>query len=158
MQPYKISVYKNNYYGFTTGTGIKYACYFLSYAAYFEDYREIASNVFGFNVERITRTGKHEADTRIGFTIVKIVKLFLNERTNAVIYVCDNADSRELFRKRKFDAWFKLYDDGSIIKIDGHIVYEDVNIYNAILIHKENQKKNRFIEAFTELNESAENK
>ena len=76
--------------------------------------------------------------------------------TNAVVYVCDASDNKELFRKRKFDTWFREYDDGTIIKIDGHIAIEDFDIYNAILIHKDNPKKNRFIEAFNDLNNPEE--
>ena len=68
--------------------------------------------------------------------------------------VCDNSDGKELLRKRKFDQWFKKYDDGTIIKVNGHIIVPNFNIYNAILIHKENNKKNLFIEAFNELNDS----
>ncbi len=158
MQPYKVIRVKDNYHEFTTRAGIKYACYFLSYAGFFDEYQEIAGNVYGFNVQQISKGKKITVDSRIGYTIVSIVKAFLSELINAVIYVCDNADSRELMRKRKFDTWFKQYDDGSIIKIDGHIVYGDLDIYNSILIHKENQKKNRFIEAFTELNQATENK
>lgn len=158
MQPYKVITVKDNYHEFTTAAGTKYACYFLSYAGYFDEYKEISGRVYGFNVEQISKGKKAGADPRIGYTVVHVVKAFLNELVNAVVYVCDNADSRELMRKRKFDTWFKQYDDGSIIKIDGHIVYGDLDIYNAILIHKENQKKNRFIEAFTQLNQSGDNK
>lgn len=73
-----------------------------------------------------------------------------------LIYVCDASDSKELLRKRKFDVWFRQYDDGTIIKIDGHIAIENFEIYNAILIHKDNPKKNRFIEAFNDLNQQNE--
>jgi hypothetical protein len=125
----------------------------LSYSDYFEKYKEIANKVYGFNVERLSKPNIESNDLRIGLIIVNVIRHFLTERNNAVIYVCDNTDSREVIRKRKFDACFTQYDDGSIIKIDGHIVYEDLNIYNAILIHKENVKKNKFIYAFAELNE-----
>jgi hypothetical protein len=91
-------------------------------------------------------------DPLIGVTLVQIIKIFLNGLTNSVVYVCDASDNRELFRKRKFDIWFRQNDDGTIIKIDGHLAIENFDIYNAILIHKDNPKKNRFIEAFNELN------
>jgi len=91
-------------------------------------------------------------DPRIGNTLVQIIKTFLNGLINAVVYVCDASDSKELLRKKKFDMWFRQYDDGTIIKIDGHIATKDFEIYNTILIHKDNPKKNRFIEAFNDLN------
>lgn len=47
MQPYKFITVKDNDHEFTTATGIKYACYFLLYAGYFDDYKEIAGSVTG---------------------------------------------------------------------------------------------------------------
>ena len=35
---------------------------------------------------------------------------------------------------------------------DGHISIPNFTLYNAILIHKDNPKKNRFIEVFNDLN------
>ena len=97
-------------------------------------------------------------DERTGRTIIEIIKLFLAERENAVIYVCDSKDGKEGSRRRKFDQWFRKYDDGSVIKVNGHISLPDLNIYNAILIHKDNPLKNRFIDAFNNLNAVDEGK
>ncbi len=152
MRPYKFSTVKDNYYEFSTSAGTKYACYFLSYAEFFSEYREIANNVFAFNIDMLEKGSSGIIDLRIGNTIVQIIKTFLNGLTNAVVYVCDASDSKELLRKRKFDTWFREYDDGTIIKIDGQISTKSFSIYNAILIHKDNPKKNRFIEAFNDLN------
>jgi hypothetical protein len=129
----------------------------LSYTEYFKEYKEIAENFFSYNVEVIKgRKTSISSDERTGCTIIEIVKNFLAGLENAVVYVCDTSDGKELLRKRKFDQWFRKYDDGTIIKVDGHITAPNFNIYNAILIHKENQKKNRFIEAFNDLNESGD--
>lgn len=157
MPPYKIIVVRDNYFEFTSANGTVYLCYFLSYSEYFKDYKEIAGNIFSFNVDVVhgRKTGI-SSDERIGRTIIEIVKNFLSGLENAVVYVCDTSDGRELLRKRKFDQWFRKYDDGTIIKVNGHIAVPNFNIYNAILIHKENQNKNRFIEAFNDLNESGD--
>lgn len=156
MQLYKFITVKDNYYEFTTTAGTKYACYFLSYASYFNEYKDIANNMYAFNLDVLVKGRTTVIDPRIGYTLVQIIKTFLNGLTNAVIYVCDASDSKELLRKRKFDVWFRQYDDGTIIKIDGHIAIENFEIYNAILIHKDNPKKNRFIEAFNDLNQQNE--
>jgi hypothetical protein len=145
LQPYKFITVKNNYYEFTTTAGTQYACYFLSYASYFNEYKDIANNVYAFNLEMMLKGRITIIDPRIGYTLVQIIKTFLNGLINAVVYVCDASDNKEFLRKKKFDVWFRQYDDGTIIKIDGHIAIEDFNIYNAILIHKDNPKKNRFI-------------
>jgi hypothetical protein len=157
LQPYKIIVVRDNYFEFKTANGAVYLCYFLSYSEYFKNYKEIAGNIFSFNVDIVqgSKTGI-SSDERIGRTIIEIVKGFLAGLENAVVYVCDTSDGKELLRKRKFDQWFRKYDDGTIIKVNGHIAIPNFNIYNAILIHKENQKKNRFIEAFNDLNESGD--
>ncbi len=159
MQPYKVIIVKHNYFEFTTVAGIKYACYFLSYAEYFKAYKEVAGNIYSYNIEVIESKKKSvTVDERTGFTIVEIVKKFLEGLENAVVYVCDTSDGRELLRKKKFDLWFRKYDDGTIIKVDGHIAVPNFNIYNAILIHKDNPKKNRFIEVFNDLNATDEYK
>ena len=159
MQPYKITVVKNNYYEFSTAAGIKYACYFLSYAEYFKRYKEIATSIYAFNVDVLEKRGERvPVDERTGRTIIQIVKIFLAGLENAVVYVCDMSDGRELLRKRKFDLWLRKYDDGTIIKVDGHIDVPGFQIYNAILIHKDNPRKNRFIEAFNDLNEPDDDK
>jgi hypothetical protein len=111
LKPYKIIVVKDNYYEFTTSAGIRYACYFLSYSEYFKDYKAIADNIYAFNVELLKRKKINVTlDERIGFTVVQIVKHFLEGLVNAVVYVCDTSYSRELIRKRKFDSWFRQYD------------------------------------------------
>lgn len=158
MRPYKITIAKHNYFEFRTTAGVKYACYFLSYAEYFKAYKEVALSIFSFNVEVIESKKRVSVDDRTGLTIVTIVKKFLEGLENAVVYVCDTGDGRELLRKRKFDLWFRKYDDGTIIKVDGHIAVPNFNIYNAILIHKDNPKKNRFIEVFNDLNAADESK
>lgn len=105
MQPYKFATVKNNYYEFTTTAGTQYACYFLSYANYFTEYNEIADSVYGFNLEVLKKGTVTVIDPRIGKTLVQIITTFLNGLTNAVVYVCDTSDNKELFRKRKFDSW-----------------------------------------------------
>lgn len=159
MQPYKITVVKNNYYKFTTTAGITYACYFVSSSEYFKDYKDIADSIFNFNLELLDKKLRiASVDERISRTVIEIIKNFLEGAEDAVIYVCDSSDGKELLRKRKFDQWFKKYDDGSVIKIAGHVSLPDIDIYNALLIHKDNPRKNIFIEAFAGLNGVDEDK
>ena len=97
-------------------------------------------------------------DERIGITVSKIISDYLIKNENAVIYICDSSDYKEHIRKRKFDSWFKKSDDGTIIKIDRKIAVAESVLYNSLLIHKDNQYKNSFIEAFIDLNEKSDNK
>lgn len=159
MQPYKVSIQKDYFYQFSTATGDSYACYFLSYKDYFRHYPLIADHVFSFNIDLIRKSGiKAEKDARLPITIVKILRDFLSEWQNAVVYICDSSDERHILRKRKFNAWFKQNDDGSIIKIDAELNIEGMEIFNTILVHKDNILKNIFIEAFLDFNRTNETK
>ncbi len=58
----------------------------------------------------------------------------------------------------KFDNWFCRFNDGSLIKEDDLAVVEGVEIYNSMIIHKENPNLKDIILAFKELNMRADNK
>jgi CO dehydrogenase/acetyl-CoA synthase gamma subunit (corrinoid Fe-S protein) len=92
-------------------------------------------------------------DQRIGDTIAHIMKLFFTNLDNVVVYVCDSVDERQLARKRKFDRWFYLYNDGSLLKEDGLAVVAGSEIYNSLLMHKQNKQLTEIILAFSDLNE-----
>ncbi len=77
---------------------------------------------------------------------------------NVAAYVCDSLDKRQLSRKRKFDRWFFFYNDGSLIKEDGIAIVAGTEIYNAMILHKENDQLADIILAFKELNEKADEK
>ena len=84
--------------------------------------------------------------------------MLFNARQNVAIYICDSADDRHLARKRKFDLWFWKYNDGSIVKEDGIAVIANFEIYNSLLVHKENKLADKIIDVFRTLNERADDK
>lgn len=98
------------------------------------------------------------SDERIGITLLRIFSLFFKERQNVAVYVCDSVDNRQLARKRKFDSWFWKYNDGSLLKEDDIAVIEGTEIYNSMILHKENEHLKEIILAFKELNEKANDK
>lgn len=149
LQPYNFITYKPDYYTFTTNNGCEYHCYFFSFDTAFSEYPELATNVFGFNLE--LKYEPHDnigIDKRIAETIISILKEFLDKKVNTVVYICDNSDGREKARFHKFTNWFSTYRDGSIIQLKGVIRAGNTNILNAMLIHKDNPKINQFIEAY----------
>lgn len=94
-------------------------------------------------------------DERVGITILHIFDTFFERLQNVVVCVCDSLDGRQLARKRKFDSWFWRYNDGSLIKEDDIAVIEGVEIYNSMIIHKQNKDLSEIILAFKELNMKA---
>ena len=151
LQHYQTSRINERLYSFTTGIGCIYHCYFFDFSTAFSDYPDLAPRVFGFNLELKSRPeglDKIPLDKRIAVTVTDILKAFLNEKENVVVYICDNSDSREKARFHKFYHWFKQFNDGSIVQLRGVIHAGNTNILNALLIHKDNPQLNDFIDAF----------
>lgn len=97
-------------------------------------------------------------DERIGLTVLQVFNLFFQKSQNVAVYVCDGADGRQLSRKRKFDSWFWRYNDGSLIKEDDIALIEGIEIYNSMILHKQNEYLMEIILAYKELNEKASEK
>lgn len=150
MQPYQISRISERSYSFTTSKDCIYHCYFFDFSSAFNDYPDLVSKVFGFNLElKHKPTGKIRGlDKRIGITVATILKAFLHEKENVAVYICDTSDNHEKARFHKFTNWFNTYNDGSFIQLRGVIRAGNTNILNAMLIHKENKLLNEFIEAY----------
>ena len=149
MQPYKYISLKPDYYTFTTLGGTEYHCYFYTAEEIFSDYPSLSKKVFGFNIVLKDNISLQKGlDKRIAATVVTILKNFIDEKKNAVVYICDNSDGREKARYHKFSHWFRQYNDGSIIQLKGVVRAGGTNILNALLIHKENKYLNDFIEAY----------
>ena len=103
MQPYNYILLKPDYYTFTTLTGNEYDCYFYTAEEIFTDYPSLAKKAFGFNIVLKNNPSIIKGlDKRIAATVVTILKTFLYEKKNAVIYICDNSDGREKARFHKF--------------------------------------------------------
>jgi Family of unknown function (DUF6169) len=151
LQQYQISKIDERVYSFSTSIGCVYHCYFFDFSTAFSDYPELAPKVFGFNLElKFKPEGLDNIplDKRIAASVAATLKAFINQKENAVVYICDNSDNREKARFHKFTNWFRTYNDGSIIQLKGVIHAGDINILNALLIHKNNPLLNEFIEAY----------
>ena len=149
LNTYNIIRHNEFSFSFTTDNACEYECYFLPYEGYFQDFPEIASKVFGFNLELKFKPDKNIGiDSHIAATVATIIKDFLSQRIHAVVYVCDNNDNNEKIRFQKFNNWFDAYDDGSTIRLTSIIKLESQQIFNAMFIHIENKQANKFIAAY----------
>jgi hypothetical protein len=159
LRPYKLIKQNDFYYRFNSAAGTTYLCYFIKYDYLFTRFSGIAQNIYAFNLDiEKGRSKEQPLDERIGLTTAIIIKQFLQTHEKAVIYICDSSDYKEHIRKRKFDSWFLKNDDGSIIKIDKKAVVAETILYNSLLIHKDNPRKNQFIAAFNQLNDEMDEK
>jgi hypothetical protein len=151
--PYPLQENNEYAYEFVTDQGIEYLAYFMEYGEHFVEYPELAPFIYTFDIE--VRGGDADEvveDERIGETVWSIFQNFFAGVQNAVIYVCDNLDGRHRARKKKFDWWFFKYNDGTIIKENGLISQDDMEIFNSLLVHKDHTHLREIINAFKELN------
>ncbi len=157
--PYTLQENDPYSFEFVTDQGIRCLVYFLDYHNLFAEYPNIAKQIYMFSLEAIQGDpDEGTSDERIGITLLRIFSLFFKERQNVAVYVCDSVDNRQLARKRKFDSWFWKYNDGSLLKEDDIAVIEGTEIYNSMILHKENEHLKEIILAFKELNEKANDK
>jgi Family of unknown function (DUF6169) len=159
LPPYPLVQVNDNYYQFITDNEIVYSLYFVDYNYIFQDYPNINANILSINIEinsKIIETVK--TDERIGITVVETIKDVFKTIENVVVYVCDNSDQRQVARERKFDFWFKKYNDGSIIKENEILYLDEVELINSLLIHKKNPQLLEIILAFKELNNNIDDK
>lgn len=159
LSPYLLRENDAYSYEFVIDTGIRYKVYFLDYSFMFQEYTNIHSPIYSFNID--ATEGDPDTvpgDERIGSTIAYIMDLFFATIDNVAVYVCDSLDDRQYARKRKFDLWFHTYNNGSLMKEDGVALVDGVEILNAILLHKQHQQLQAILDAFRVLNQQADNK
>lgn len=79
-----------------------------------------ADSCYDFSI-RVRENPAPEAtppDTSVPPPIAEILRLFFREQERVVLYTCETADGRGAARTRKFDSWFRHFNDESFIKAD----------------------------------------
>ncbi len=142
-------------YRFITNAGIEYVCSFVTYAEYFKEHPPtISSKFYAFNLDLVNKKLKSKGtDKRIADTVISIVGDFLNSQINAVVYICDNSDGREVARAKKFLSWYDYYSHPShqILQVTGDLKIGELRLYTALLVHRKNKLKKQLIEAYIDL-------
>ena len=157
--PYHLQENDPYSYEFVTDQGLHYILYFIDYSYIFTEYLDQLVDVYMFNIDVVDgKPEEHVHDDRIGLTILEVFKKFFTTKQQVAVYICDNTDARQLARKRKFDLWFWRYNDGSLLKEDDVAMIAGIEVYNSMIIHKQNLHLTEIIVAFKELNERNTNK
>jgi hypothetical protein len=157
--PYPLKETSPYVYEFTSDSGIRYIVYFLDYSFMLPETDQFTEAIYTFNIEILGNApAQLPQDNRISTTVATVLRLFFEKIQNVAVYVCDSTDKRQMARKRKFDAWFRKYNDGNIIKEDGIVQIEGITILNAILIHKKHPNLQKVLVAYKKINHSASEK
>lgn len=92
----------------------------------FPSYPALGQESFELVIDVIySRSGKIPSDAFIPATIAAICEDFVSSRERILLYICETADARHLARVRKFDAWFREFNDFHFLKIDAN--FPDAN-------------------------------
>lgn len=95
------------------------------------------------------------ADPVIFPTIVAIITDFFAVHERVILYICDDSDSRELARKRKFDGWYDRFGNAAFEKHDLPTVAVGPERYFAsVFFRRDNPHRISIITAFDRLGTS----
>ena len=142
---------QGNSYRFSTDKDVYYNVQFMDGSYYFVNFQPYLS-VFEFSIS-VTQLGENLTppfDNRVEATVVAILKAFLTNHENSIIYICDTRDRRQRARHRKFDIWFKQNLDAlpELEKHDAIVTYEDLEFLSSLIIHNKNSYKNELVKLF----------
>jgi hypothetical protein len=150
LPPYKFNQ-QGNSYRFSTDKGVYYNVQFSDGSYYFANFPPFLS-VFEFSIS-VVQLGDNLTppfDNRIEATVVSIIKVFLKNHENSIIYVCETRDKRQRVRHRKFDMWFKQNLDAisELEKHDAFIIYEDLEFLSSLIVYNHNPHKDELAKLF----------
>ena len=145
--PYKYTLTEEGRYHFTTESGIEYFAYFL-------DLSDYSPGLYTFNFERkeLPKDDEKKAPgCNVLDTICQILSDFFQQKTNAMLFVCDSTDGRAEGRRRLFSRKFNSVNDGSFEKIDrdGRTAY--YSVYSSLIYRKDNPNKDDLLAAFEQI-------
>ena len=144
----------DNRYNFRTANDISYNIRFkpgVDYVVLSESWRD---DFYEIIIEVIAAPDPVHipADRSILPTIVAIISDFFTVNKRVILYICDDSDSRELARKRKFDTWFSRFGNHLFEKHDLPTVADGPERYFAsIFFRSDNPNRLAIITAFDQL-------
>lgn len=146
LNPFEISEVEKFDYTFVSRDGIKYRVFFSPLQEYYPQ----LLNTYSFSIEPEDRT-PHPLDRRIAATVVTILERFFETDENAMIMVCDTLDGKERKRRKLFDRWFKMFNNGRLIKMDAAGSVGEYELFLSIYFTKNNPNKEQLKVAFRDL-------
>jgi hypothetical protein len=93
------------------------------------------------------------SDALVVATIVDILSHFFENRVRVVVYTCETADGRGAARARKFDGWFRKFNDDRFVKADRQLFDPRLNLtyQNSILLRADHPQRDEVLAAFEAL-------
>ncbi|GAB4040776.1 DUF6169 family protein [Spirosoma gilvum] len=144
-----------NIYTFRTESGAIYAVRFKPTPYLFENAPIIAEQVYELVIEQVRLPiGRTGVDRAIAVTIAEICRDFFKNQERILLYICETSDFKQLARVRKFDGWFRQFNDHRYLKLDTQFPDSNGITYFVSLIFRwEHPHLHTIIDAFEGLSE-----
>ncbi len=161
--PYNIITDDNTFsYVFITKNNIEYRVAFVDAINIFESTigGDEIKNVYTLIIEKINNCVE-PLDFRVQQTVKKIVKDFFNDKTNSILYICEELDSKGLKRHSAFNRWYNSSEESAYLKkIDGSVfsVDYDSTVYTSIIYHCQHPQGDLLEESYLEIISGLNNK
>ncbi len=144
-----------NTHAFSTENNIEYEVKFKPTGYIFNNNAIWTYYCYEFSIEvKSNPTGRlPPLDAKIPPTIAAIFVSFFQDKEKSVLYTCETKDGKAVARLRKFDTWFRQFNDDVFLKIDNAFYDPDLKItyYNSLIVKQLNPYKDEIIEAFGSL-------
>ncbi len=145
----------DNSYVFKTNQYIFYQIKFKPTKYLFGKESSFSKNTFELVIEVIQNPliKLPETDKLISNTISVIFLDFFKNNNFIILYICETNDLKHNARFRKFDSWFKLFNDGSFVKKDIELIepHKDITYFNSLILKKDNPYFDEIISEFKEV-------
>ena len=148
----------NNEYAFVTTNELTYNIAFVKADFYFPERHSFKQNVFELiiQLDESQKNIRAVRDLKLPLTIAAIFLDFFHSNERVVVFSCDTTDRRQAVRHRKFDDWFKQFNDDTFIKLNEVIddIENEVQYFMSMILVNTNPLKDEIIVAFKELKEA----
>jgi Family of unknown function (DUF6169) len=148
MKPYDFLKMRYRYF-FETDNKIQYVAKFRNGAHFFLDLPAHLP-VYELTVFPVglTEDQTPPLDLKVEITIGAIIKDFLIEYENSILYICDTNDKRASVRYRKFNSWYSRQTNIVFTKVDSTFFIRDIEIFASLIVHESNLFFDEIIELF----------
>ena len=153
--PFTFTGEPTDIYTFRTVSGAVYAVRFKHTPYLFDSAPVIAEQVYELVIEQVRApAGRSGSDETIAVTVATICKNFFQDHERILLYICETADFRHLARVRKFDGWFRQFNDHHYLKLDTQFPDSDgVTYFVSIIFQWGHPHLHTIIDAFENLSE-----
>lgn len=140
--------YSDKAYEFTTDDNVKYIITFLEYSSVMD----VPFPVYSFIIDRSPDNQKSkDLNNKIRNTILEILNKFFESDNSALVTIYDSVDGKQMCRKRLFDRWYDLFNDGSISKKDGKFKADGQETYAVAIYSSDHEHSNLINSKFNDL-------